>query len=348
MWISLHRAPVCLAALGLLLSLVLVLAACGDDEQAASSSPIGAVVPPVGPDQTVVVTVDGTPVTQAEVDVLLKSMFRIPQDLAPEQMEQLRKQYGKAAESRVVDKKLIANAVTAAHVDVTEAEMEARWAEISKTLPPGMTLEQHLARSGFTREEADGEMRQFIAQDKLIAQRNMGGGVPTDEEVAAYYEQNKERYGHPAQLRARHILLKVEPSTTPEEKAAMRKKIEGLREEIVRGDGLTFEDAAKANSNCPSAAQGGDLGFFGRGQMVAPFEEAVFKLEPGVVSDVVETQFGYHIIRVEERREAQTPPLDEVKERIRQEMHNRGRQDAQRQLVEELRRTAKIEYADGE
>lgn len=134
----------------------------------------------------------------------------------------------------------------------------------------------------------------------------------TDGAVEAYYNQNISRYQHDEQAKASHILIRVEEGADPEEAKA---RIEEIREEIVSGD-ISFGEAAEQYSEGPSAPQQGDLGYFGRGQMVPPFEEAVFSLPLGQVSEPVLTRFGYHLIQVEDRKEAGTDPLEDVRDEI--------------------------------
>src|SRR6185369_1379408 len=156
----------------------------------------------------------------------------------------------------------------------------------------------------------------------------------TDAEVQAYYDQNRRLFSG-AQIRASHILVKDED---------LAKK---LREEL-RADPSKFEDLAKANSvDTATAARGGDLGFFGQGRMVAPFEQAAFALEkPGDISDVVKTAFGFHIIKLTERKEGSDRPFDEVKERIRINLLNQRRQDQTQQRLDDLRSKANVKIDD--
>jgi len=133
------------------------------------------------------------------------------------------------------------------------------------------------------------------------------------------------------EVKARHILVEKE-----DEAREIKKKIE---------EGADFEEMAKEHSKDPGTKDnGGLLGFFSRGQMVPQFEEAAFILEPGQISEPVESRFGWHLIKVEERRQRPLPTFDEVKERILNSMIHRKAQS----VAEELRQTAKIEYIDPE
>ncbi len=145
--------------------------------------------------------------------------------------------------------------------------------------------------------------------------------LPEDAAVSAYYEKNKKRFATPEQVRARHILLQAPEQAAPgseDEKAAAaaRAKIEALHKRLV--DGADFATLARENSeDSVSAANGGELGWFGRGQMVPEFDKAAFELKPGEISAPIKTSYGYHILQVEEHKAAGIRPLEEVRESIR-------------------------------
>jgi peptidyl-prolyl cis-trans isomerase D len=162
----------------------------------------------------------------------------------------------------------------------------------------------------------------------VLSPETISGNLTVTEEAAKnYYEQNKARYGTEEQRRASHILITAEGS----DKAAARKKAEEILAKVKAAPN-DFAKLARENSKDPgSAAQGGDLGFFGRGMMVKPFEETVYRLNNGEISDIVETDFGFHIIRVTEIKPAQAKPLAEVRADIERELKN---QQAQKNFTE--------------
>ncbi len=165
---------------------------------------------------------------------------------------------------------------------------------------------------------------------------------PTDGEIAEYYELHKEdRFTEPEQVRARHILVKLAPDATDEAKAAARKKAEDLLARVKKGE--DFAALATANSDDPgSARSGGDLGLFPRGRMAPTFEDAAFALQPGAMSDVVETSFGFHVIKVEEHRPGGTKPLDVVRDEVIATLKKeRGVELARRQAEEDRRKIAR-------
>lgn len=149
------------------------------------------------------------------------------------------------------------------------------------------------------------------------------GVTVSDDEVREYYEQHPEQFVAQESMRARHIL------TNDEATAKM------ILDEIKGGK--SFEDAAAQYSECPSRAQGGDLGHFERGKMVPEFEEAAFALETGAMSDLVKTQFGYHIIKVEEKKGPQTIAFDEVKGQIQDYLLRNKQNQLYREYTNQLK-----------
>lgn len=153
-----------------------------------------------------------------------------------------------------------------------------------------------------------------------------GAGAVPEAELRAYYEQNQARYGTGEQRRASHILITAEGG----DKAGARKKADQLVAQVKAKPG-DFEKLARENSKDPgSAAQGGDLGFFGKGMMVKPFEDAVFGMKAGDISDVVESDFGFHIIKVTEVKPAAVKPFDEVRGEIERDLKT---QQAQKEFA---------------
>lgn len=142
----------------------------------------------------------------------------------------------------------------------------------------------------------------------------------TEEAVTQYYNAHKEAYRREERVRARHILIKVDPGAKPEEEGQAKARAEEILRQ-VKAEGADFAQIAKEVSEDPSSAQrGGDLGYFGRGAMVKPFEEMAFTLQPGEISPLVRTNFGYHIIRVEDKQEAGYQPLEEIKELLTEQL----------------------------
>lgn len=146
-----------------------------------------------------------------------------------------------------------------------------------------------------------------------------GIDVPA-QEITEWYEKHQDQYGKPEERRASHILITVPKDAKPEDKYAARKKAEDLLAEVRKGR-VSFAELARKNSQDPgSAANGGDLGFFARGMMVKPFDDALFAMKVGEVEGPVETQYGFHVIRLEAVKPGEKVPLEKVRAEIEQEL----------------------------
>ena len=172
------------------------------------------------------------------------------------------------------------------------------------------------------KEIMEGARRDILAQ---LSMRDMSKDITvTEEEQKAFYEENKAQFGKGATVSAKHILTDSE------------EKCQTILKNIEAGE-KTFEDAAREFSTCPSGAKGGDLGEFGKGQMVKEFEDAAFDAEIGKVVGPVKTQFGYHLIKVEKKNEPKTAEFEEVKGQIYQQLLGKKQNDAYEAKVKELK-----------
>jgi peptidyl-prolyl cis-trans isomerase C len=167
-----------------------------------------------------------------------------------------------------------------------------------------------------TFEKVPDQMLNSMRIESLMSQVLPKDPEVTDEEIVAFIEKVQD-IKMPESVAAHHILITTNANDTDEQKAAKRAKITQLRDQLVAG--ADFSKLAKGSSECPSSQRGGDLGTFRRGQMVKPFEDAAFSQEPGELGDIVETRFGYHIIRVDKRHEAGDVPRDLIVRRLKQQ-----------------------------
>ncbi|MCM0755573.1 SurA N-terminal domain-containing protein [Desulfovibrio aminophilus] len=139
-----------------------------------------------------------------------------------------------------------------------------------------------------------------------------------DEDVRAYFDSHQSTFTRPEEVRVRHILLTVDPAAGPAEAQKAEASIRALAAKAKAG--ADFADLARRNSQDAGAANGGDLGWFGRGAMVKPFEDAAFALKKGEISEPVRTEFGWHLIQMEDRHEAGPMSFDEVKDQIKRQL----------------------------
>ena len=177
----------------------------------------------------------------------------------------------------------------------------------------------------------------------VYAPETFSGAVEvSDADVQKYYDEHVAEYEKPEQVHARHILFRIAPNATDEEKAAVHKRAEEVLPKVKAGE--DFAALAKQYSEDSSAAEGGDLGSFTRGKMVAPFERAAFALAPGETSDIVESPFGLHIIKVESKDAAHTQSLDEVRAQITERL----KQEKARELARARAEADRAKAAGGE
>lgn len=165
---------------------------------------------------------------------------------------------------------------------------------------------------------------------------------PEEKDVRQWYDAHQGNYGMPEERGARHILIQVAPDAKPEAVEAAKAKAESIVVQLREKDGKNFAELAKAESQDPgSAANGGDLGSFSRGMMVKPFEDAVFSLKPGEISDPVRTDFGFHVIQTTSVKPSSIKPFDEVRGQIEDEL--RG-QAAARKFAEQAEAFSNVIY----
>jgi peptidyl-prolyl cis-trans isomerase C len=182
-------------------------------------------------------------------------------------------------------------------------------------------------------------MREQMLMSRLRDQVIRVDTVFTEDQL----QQRWRTEGPGAEISARHILLRIPAEATPAQRDSVQQLAASLRERAVAGE--DFAQLAAQHSQDPgSAVRGGDLGFFGRGRMVAPFDEAAFALQPGEISNVVESPFGYHIIRVDERRQ---PQLTEEREEFRQFLVQRAQQEAETTYLDSLTAAANVRIRPG-
>jgi peptidyl-prolyl cis-trans isomerase C len=182
-----------------------------------------------------------------------------------------------------------------------------------------------------------------LLSKELIKREVMAKISITEEDMRSYYKANSESYTAPETIRARHILVRVPANAEENIKQEAGKKAEGILERIKSGEDFA-KLATELSDDAGSKEKGGDVGFFQRGRMVKPFEDAAFSMKKGEVSGLVETKFGFHIIRVEDRKEAQLKPFDGVKEEIRAALTNLFEQEKTTEYVDEAMKKAGVKF----
>lgn len=280
-------------------------------EQAAEAAQEAAAELPEG----VVAIVEGEQITQDELERAMAPMLaQAGSNVPPEQQEGFRNYVRQRVLQQMIAQKALVAKAKEAGIAVTDEDVNARKAEFIEQVGGEEQFNQLLTQQMIDPEEVNSEIRNVLFVEKLVEKFEDSLDAPTTEEIQAYYDQNKDKFSEEETVSASHILIGFEEGDDDEVKAEKYKKAGEILNELQ--EGADFGKLASEHSTCPSAKRGGSLGSFGRNRMVKPFEEVAFSLEPGELSDVVETRFGYHIIKVDEHTDASTPTVDEMKEAI--------------------------------
>lgn len=277
----------------------------------------------------VLATVNGDGITRGEI-VQFLSKYELPANIDTAEIY-------KTAIDVLANTRLVMQSVKAAKVSVSPAEIDAEVEKLKTALAEQKTdLAKVLAESGRSMEELRQELEQFLLWKKYVTRE------ATDAVLNKFIAENKAVF-HGDQVRASHILLKLDPDAKPEAKEAARKKLLDIKQQIATGK-MTFAEAANKFSEDEGNKEkvGGDLGlFYRKGQFIEPFAAAAFGLKKGDMSDVVETPFGLHLILVTERKDGK--PVDPNDPNVKNAALDAFAQERQEQLVSSAKKTAKID-----
>jgi peptidyl-prolyl cis-trans isomerase C len=285
----------------------------------------------------VLARVNGEPVTRTDFDRLVKNMELGSGPIPAERRDEVLR----GALDQLVTYTLMTQEAKGRNISVTDAEVDGRLKQMQSQFPSEAEFKKALESRNMSLEQfrADARMDMMIA--KMMDAEVASAPAATDAEARAFYDQNPDKFTQGETARASHILIRVDPKADDAAKKQARQKIDGILKRVQAGE--DFAVLAREHSQDGSAQQGGDLGTFQRGQMVPAFDQAVFALEPGKVSDVVTTQFGHHIIKLAEKQGATTVPYEKVSPRIVEFLSGQKKQERADTFVEERKRKAKIE-----
>ena len=310
---------------------------------------------------SVAVTINSVDITESQIEAQVKPQLeRMATRVPPAFVEQYKKQLRQQVLDKIIVERLLDERVKAEKIVVTEEEVIERIKEMASQQQPPLSLEDFkvlIEAYGKSFDEVKQRVRKGLGYQKLIEAQWTGKINVTENDTQKYYSENKKQFEAPEQVKASHILITPDtkdPNTDPNQaKAAARAKAQDLLKQIKGG--ADFAELAKTNSSCPSSAKGGDLGFGEksdpnsgrRGTWVVPFEKAAFELKPGQVSDIVETQFGYHIIKVTDRKNASVKTFKKAKDDILKLLTQTRQGELTKEYVDALKAKANIVYPAG-
>lgn len=241
---------------------------------------------------------------------------------------------------RMVEKELLYQKSQELGIEVDMDKVDSQINQFKKKFDDEKKYQQQLSQMGYTEDLLRSEIKQNMAIQKLIEEEIASKVALSDKELKKYYKNNTKEFATPAKVKARHILIKSQSDASESDQKEAKDKIEAAQKRLE--DGEKFAKVAKDVSEGPSSKKGGDLGFFSKGRMVKGFEDAAFGLEPGEVSDVVKTRFGYHLIKVEDKKPASQKSFEEVKGNLKKKMKNERVKKEMDSYLKNLKKEADI------
>jgi peptidyl-prolyl cis-trans isomerase C len=300
-----------------------------------------------GPDETktgpagVVAIVNGVQIPESE---LIRLMSLVQMQLARQGQRMPQGEISKLRDrvlDRLIGDELLYQETIKEKVSVDKLAIKDHLLQIKNQYPSAVEFERAIAAQGFTETELLKEMERATAIRLLLEEKFEPQAQITDEQVKKHYDDHRSDFEEPSQIKARHILISAENPGDAASKEKARARAQEILNRIKAGD--SFEEMAKTHSSCPSAAQGGDLGYFPQGRMVKEFEDVAMALEPGQMSDLVETQFGYHIIRVDDKKAGKPIAYEQIQEQLKQHLFGEKMEALAKAYVDGLKDKAKIE-----
>ena len=312
-----------------LLSAVAVVTACGSGNASGHEN-----------SDDVVAIVNGVEITRSVFERQLEAQMQQYQAQGMQIDDEQRSEIEEQLLDQLIARELILQDGRDRGIAPSEEDVAAQLEQIKAQFPSEEAFEEALAQQNLTLEEIESDIA-----EQMVIEEILQGDVLRDTEVGEeaareFYDDNPELFETPPQVRASHILVLTQNMDESEREEA-RDRIEDIRRRIDEGE--DFAELAREYSEDGTAQDGGDLGFFSQGQMVPEFEEVAFDLEVGEMSDIVETQFGYHIIHKTDESDEGVQSFEEALPQIEQFLGQQEQQELFRNYIDELRDQADVE-----
>jgi len=286
-----------------------------------------------------VAVVDGTPISKADLEKefanALASAGKPASDLTDAQKQQ---GYHAILDDMIVDRLL---RKLSADVKVNDADVDKTVAQIKSQFPSEDKMNEELKKNNQTLDKVKDNIRTSLKEQQWIESQLGDKTAVTDADAKDFYDKNADKFQVPDEVRASHILFAVPQDAKPDVVAEKEKLAKKTEARIKKGE--DFAKLATELSDDPgSKATGGDLNFFTHDRMVPEFADQAFKMKVGEVSDPVKTQYGFHIIKVTDKKAARTVPFDEAKEKIESYLKESKKREAVTALLASVRAKADV------
>lgn len=237
---------------------------------------------------------------------------------------------------------LLAQEASTRKIAVADKDVDDFIATFKAKFPTEEVFQRAIKEQGITEAQLKSDVRKQLSIKKLLDKEVMSKVAVDDAAVQKFYKENPDKFQEPEQVHAQHVLIGVDKNADDKTRADKKK----LADQVLKDakGGKDFGGLAKQYSDDPgSKDKGGDLGFFPKGEMVPAFEDAAFKLKPGEISDIIETPYGFHIIKVLEKKPAHVVPLEDEKQDITDFLKDKKAGDLAKTFVDTLRKKAKVQ-----
>lgn len=288
------------------------------------------------------IRVNGEEIPQAAIEFELSRLIRfysehISADQIRKQMDLLKT---KAQEQAIGAKLLIAEA-NRLDIKVSAEDIEAGVRRMTDSAGGEEPFQRLLAKQNIAIAALRKSIEQGRRVDMLIERITQGISDPTEEEIKAHFKEHAQEYAKPDRVQAQHILVNFDPNSEEDRRKA-KSRIFAIRKQIEEGAG--FSDMAAAYSDCPSGRKtGGSLGWFSRGMMIPEFDNVVFDMEVGTLSDAIESPLGYHVIYKLGQDKGGLISFEEARDKVREFLRHARRGAAVSEYVNDLKKTVVIE-----
>lgn len=280
--------------------------------------------------------VNGEKISRAELEKKMEPMKKLYQaqfgmDFTKEESKETLKKLEKSVLDQLITEKLILQEAKKEKIQVSSEEIKNQIDVLVKErFPSRQAFNDFLKKENFSLADLEKEISSQLIAEKL-AQKVIDSQqiTVTDGEAQQYFQHHQEEYNTPELVRARHILVKD------------KKQAEEIEEKLNQGE--DFAQLAKTYSEDPgSKDKGGDLGYFSRGQMVEAFEKAAFSLKIGQISSIIQTNYGYHIIKVEDHKKPQTFQFQQLREEVKKQLEENKKKDAWMKFLDDLHSQGRV------
>lgn len=288
----------------------------------------------------VVAKVNGAPIKRNDLELAMKVMLA-QSGMGASVPPEMKGQMESAAMQQLIASELLYQAGQKLEMKELDKQVEEKVAETKGRYPSAGDFEKELKNNGLTEADLKDLTKKSLVINNYIEKEIISKITVSEADAKKFYDENAEKFKTEESVRASHILIKADEKATPDEKKKAKEKAEAIAKKVKAGE--DFAELAKKESGCPSASVGGDLGYFGKGQMVPAFEKAAFEMKAGDISGIVETSFGYHIIKVTDKKAAGSIDFKEAKPRIEDYLKGQKVQTTIMAKIDELKEKAKIE-----